>query len=240
MKILIVSATELEIRPLLSEIHFKKSSHNFAQGFSFGNHSIDILITGIGMVATAYCLGKALCNQQYGLALNIGLAGSFGDRYLDHGEPDIGLGKVAQVTSDRIVELGVEDADGFRSMKELGLMKERDCSFVCGNLKSTGANASLRSFLSTEVLKKIPKVSGITVNKLDAREKSINAIVKKYRPSVESMEGAAFMFACRREGIPCLQLRAISNFVGVRDKKEWNISLAVKNLNKAALDLLKF
>jgi len=56
--------------------------------------------------------------------------------------------------------------------------------------------------------------------------------VDKYNPAVESMEGAAFHYACLLEKIPFFQLRSISNYVEVRDKSKWKIPLAIQQLNE--------
>jgi futalosine hydrolase len=53
------------------------------------------------------------------------------------------------------------------------------------------------------------------------------------------MEGAAFFYACREAGVPCLQIRAVSNYVEKRNRDNWHIGLAIKNLNTFAMDLLK-
>lgn len=226
MKILIVAATELEIRPLLTEINFKNSANSLSQGFMFKGHSLDVLITGIGMIAAAYRLGKALANQQYDLAFNLGLAGSFEDQA--NGEsPAIAIGEVVHVTSDRLVELGIEQPGGFISFSELDFPPEGGCAFKSNELP-----------FACEALDALPKVSGVTVNKITADKEQIKRVVEQFHPAVESMEGAAFLYACQEEGLPCIQLRAASNYAGVRDKKEWNIPLAVRNLNKTALEVL--
>jgi futalosine hydrolase len=73
-------------------------------------------------------------------------------------------------------------------------------------------------------------VKGITVNTVHGNSASIKKVKKKFNPDIESMEGAAFFFACQNEKIPCLQIRAISNYVEKRNKKKWKMKLAVKNL----------
>ena len=66
---------------------------------------------------------------------------------------------------------------------------------------------------------------------------------KKYsirlNPKIESMEGAAFFYACRKAGVPFIQIRAVSNYVEKRNRDAWQIGLAVKNLNTFALELLE-
>jgi futalosine hydrolase len=82
-------------------------------------------------------------------------------------------------------------------------------------------------------------VKGITVNTVHGNLSSIKNAVKKFRPDIESMEGGAFLFVCKNEGIPCAQVRAISNFVEPRNKKNWNIPLAVENLNRKMIEILE-
>ncbi|HEY0610467.1 MAG TPA: hypothetical protein VGD35_12440, partial [Chitinophaga sp.] len=68
---------------------------------------------------------------------------------------------------------------------------------------------------------------------------SIERLEQKYAPDIESMEGAAFHFACLQEAVPFLQLRSISNYVEARDKSKWNIPLAVKQLNETLIALVE-
>jgi futalosine hydrolase len=61
MKTLVVAATELEISasiPTLIETN------------------TDYLVTGVGMVATAFSLGQHLSNNSYDLLINVGIAGT--------------------------------------------------------------------------------------------------------------------------------------------------------------------
>ena len=69
MKLLIVAATEAEIAPTLA--HFNLIGNSFIESERF-----DVVITGVGMVATAIALGQRL-NENYNLVLNVGIAGSF-------------------------------------------------------------------------------------------------------------------------------------------------------------------
>ena len=64
------------------------------------------------MTATAFALGRELATNQYDLAINLGIAGSF-DR-------NIALGEVVEVTDDRFSELGAEDDEAFLTIDEAG------------------------------------------------------------------------------------------------------------------------
>jgi futalosine hydrolase len=53
------------------------------------------------------------------------------------------------------------------------------------------------------------------------------------------MEGAAFFYACEEAQVEALQIRCISNYVEKRNRENWNLALAVKNLNDWLITSLK-
>ena len=53
---------------------------------------------------------------------------------------------------------------------------------------------------------------------------------------IENMEGAALFAMTQAEGVPCGEIRAISNYVG-EDRSEWDIDLALENLTYTILKL---
>ena len=213
MKILLVAATHTEIEPLLS--HLGKAD---AVTFYINSHQFTILVTGVGMVATAFNIGKHLAKNTYDLALNLGIAGSF--------DFNLTVGEVVLITEDVFAEQGAENGDDFISIDNLGFGKARQVP-------------QTDSSTISPKLGKLKKVQAITVNKVHGNELTISKTLSIYNASIESMEGAAFVYACNQFSIPCLQIRAISNFVERRNREKWNIGLAVKNLNKFALELFE-
>lgn len=216
MKILIAAATRFEIQPLLNQMEKCCNVDNKFINCKYKNLEIGFLITGVGMTATAYHTAKKL-TAEYDLALNTGICGSF-----NH---NLEIGTVVNVIEDCFSELGAEDGEVFLTLEELNLG---------GITKVLNSNFKI----SNPVIELLPKVNGITVNTVHGNEISIEKAVYKFHPIVESMEGAAFMFACETEGIPYIQVRSISNYVERRNKDTWNISLAIKNLNAKVLELL--
>lgn len=196
MKILIVAATRLEIMPFLNHHHL--ANNNFIQTAKF-----DTLITGVGMVATAFSLGAVL-NNSYELVLNVGIAGSFDKQYE--------IGTLVQITEDSISELGAEDHHNFIPIEGLGF-------------------GMSKFYSSSDINLNLPKVKGITVNTVHGNKESIQEVVLRFSPQVESMEGAAVFYACQQKNIPALQVRSISNLVEARNQCNWNIPLAVRRLN---------
>ena len=84
----------------------------------------------------------------------------------------------------------------------------------------------------------LKKVRGITTNKSHGRATSIAEIKSKFNAQVESMEGAVVLYVCSWFGIPCIQIRSISNFVEPRDSAQWNIPLALEKLNISIKEVL--
>lgn len=53
------------------------------------------------------------------------------------------------------------------------------------------------------------------------------------------MEGAALHYTCLLENIPFMQVRAISNYVGERDKSKWKMKEAIRNLNDSIIKIIE-
>ncbi len=223
MKILIVSATYLEIEPLLLQFRFEKEINQKLKSYTYSNHEIDVLIPGVGMTCTAYWMGKTLNSKLYDACINLGLAGSFGN--------DLTIGQTVHITSDRISELGAEDGESFLSLIDMDLIEDEDYTLNHGEMKNTIA-------LENQIIDALENVSAITVNTTHGDDTSIQKIRELFNPQVESMEGAAFFYACLLEGITCSQIRTISNKVEKRNKENWDIPLAVKNLCATGLQLI--
>jgi futalosine hydrolase len=220
MKILIVAATPYELAPL--KVHLTRNfDQSLAGGFAKNELEVYLNITGPGMTLTAYHLGLLFAHSAFDLAINAGIAGAF--------DKNLKLGEVVHVVSERFGDLGVEEAGGtFTGIHELGLIGPDEPPFLNGELLNSAALAF--DFL--------PKFSGLTVNKVHGTAASIAAIRNKYAAGVESMEGAAFFYACLSAEQPFLEIRAISNYVEPRNREAWNLPLAIGNLNNVLIELL--
>ena len=218
MRILIVAATQPEVEPLIQALGLQvKDEPDLFLPRHASVTNCSVLITGAGMVPTAFALGKHLPSNVYNLVINLGIAGSF-----NRAAP---LGSVLEITQDIFSELGAEDDERFISIEQLG--------FGAGIFEPTSAISYFTSKVNA------PKATAITVNKVHGNEASIAAVVARLSPQLESMEGAAFFYACRQLKVPCVQIRAVSNYIEKRNRDNWQIGLAVKNLNTFALDLIK-
>lgn len=224
MNILIVTATIAEVQPLVNALKILLTKTENCYITVYAGHTITILMTGVGMVATAYHLG-GIRRSDYDLALNTGIAGSF--------SRDLAIGELVNVTSDCFAELGADYGDKFISLNRLDFAKDGAETFF-------NEKGEIQNHTKTEnqLIGMLKTVRGITVNNVSGEQTRIKKIKNYFTPDIESMEGAAFFYACMKLGLPCFQLRTISNYIEPRNLSNWNIPLAISILNKKTLEII--
>jgi futalosine hydrolase len=223
MRIIIVTAVAMEVTPVLATLGHSPAGYSRLTRWAHAGHDVDVLLTGVGMVATAAWCSRAFAEQRYDVALNVGVCGSF-DRRLPPGT-------VVHVLRDRLAELGAEDGESFLSIAELGLLEPEDRPFGREELLNAAPPRS-------PVLDDLPAVSGITVNTVHGNERSIEQVARRFSPQVESMEGGAFMYACMIHDVTFAQVRAVSNVVEQRNREAWRMADAVERLGEVTLGIL--
>lgn len=214
MRILLTAATPGEISPVKEWLNQHKKQ--------FKQLKVSIHITGIGSNATTYSLTKELVKQRYSLVIQAGIAGSFSPDHLE---------KVFVVKQDVFADLGVWEDSSFKNMFDLSLLKLNEKPFKKGKLINPHKNLLQ--------LTKLKAVNAVTVNEISTRPKQIDWYKESFTPMLESMEGAALHYVCLMEDTPFLQLRSVSNLVGVRNKKKWKIGPAIHYLNAELIELLQ-
>ncbi|RYD78187.1 MAG: futalosine hydrolase [Sphingobacteriales bacterium] len=186
------------------------------------NTDTDVLITGVGVPAAMYHIQKKIQQKQYDCVLQAGIAGCFTN--------EIALGETVLIEKDCFADLGIFENNQLYSLFDTGFAKENEPPYTNGWL--VNKHSLIDKF-------SLPKCAAITINTVTENTKVINEYASKYNPVLESMEGAALHFICLMENIPFLQLRAVSNRVGERDKTKWDIKVAVHNLNNHLLEIVQ-
>jgi futalosine hydrolase len=223
MRILLVAATAMELGPVLATCGAGAVICSRVTRYAHGDHQVDVLLTGVGMVAASAWCSRVLTERRYDRALNVGVCGSF--------DPGFRPGSVVHVIRDRIAELGAEDGEQFLSLGDLGLLDQEERPFAGEELLNAAPPRSA-------TLERLPAVGGITVNTAHGCERSIERAVQRFAPQVESMEGAAFRYACLIHDVPFAQVRAVSNIVERRNRAAWRMADAIGNLGDVTIDLL--
>lgn len=173
-------------------------------------------------MTTAFTLGQIFRpDAPVNLAIQAGVGGAL-DRSLQ-------LGQVVNVVSDRTMDLGAEDRDGALLQPAAFGFPPAHPFREDGVLIPAGPSAILP----------YPTVAGGTVNRTTGSATSLQRIKTDFPDvQVESMEGAAFFYACISCEVAALQLRSISNYVEPRNRDAWNMPLAIANLNEAVQRVL--
>jgi futalosine hydrolase len=192
------------------------------QGLYMADEQLHILITGMGMLNTAAHLTLYSTKFERDFYINAGICGAFNRK--------LRIGDVVQISSETYGDFGVENDEAFQDFFDLGFIDAKTDAFQYGLCKPISHAFSAAISL--------PQVSSITVNKVHGNEQTIRIIQEKYKADTENMEGLAFYYVLQLINKPGIELRSISNYVEKRNKDNWNIELAVSNLNTELVRLI--
>ncbi|MER5517103.1 futalosine hydrolase [Streptomyces sp. NPDC002763] len=178
----------------------------------------DLLAAGVGpalaAAGTATALtAAALDGRPYALVVSAGIAGGF--------RPAAPVGSL--VVADEIIaaDLGAETADGFVPVTELGfgtVSHRPPDPLVRATAEATGARPGAVLTVST--------VTGSAARAAELHARHPHALA-------EAMEGFGVAEAAAAHGVPVLEIRAVSNPVGPRDRAAWRIADALAALTEA-------
>lgn len=208
--ILVVAATSKELIPFLDYYRSGRLSN------------VDVLITGIGLTATTYHLLRQIQLKKPDLIIQAGVAGCF--------DNNISLGSVLAVKQDTIADESVIELKKLKTIFDLKLVPQNKFPYSNGWLLNK--NKELAKL-------KLKKVKGISVNQITSSKQMIQFYQEQFNPTIESMEGAALHYVCMMEKISFIQIRSVSNYIGERNKKSWNMKESIVNLNKELIRLLE-
>ncbi len=215
MRITIVAAMELELAPARTKLH--------AEALKANGIELRYLYTGVGIMESTFAITREMDRFRPDLAIQAGIGGSF--------HRDFGLGAVVAVGEEVVGDVGVVEHESFQSIFDMGFADPHGHPFRSGILH----NPHDRILAATG----LPVVRGLTVNEISTDPAKMRMMMEKYHPVVESMEGAPFHYICLHEAIPFLQLRAVSNFTGERDRNNWDFKSSVHNLNEKLIELVQ-
>lgn len=176
----------------------------------------------MGPVNAALSLGRLLqLGSELRGVLNLGIAGSFDREALS-------LYQTVVVREEIWPEFGLRTADGVDPAElkyghgTLGGETVRD------RLQLDPESALVRMGISSTP--PWPQGRSLTVAGASGDPEQAEWYRRRYSPDLENMEGFALAWPCLKYGIPFAEVRCISNAVGARDKKDWDIRGAMAGL----------
>ncbi|MDX3415536.1 futalosine hydrolase [Streptomyces sp. MD20-1-1] len=176
-----------------------------------------LLAAGVGPAAAAASTAAALTaaaleGRPYGLVVCAGIGGGFA--------PDAPLGSLVVADAITAADLGAETPDGFLPVTELGfgtVTHHPPASLAEAVAAASGARTGTVLTVST--------VTGTA-----ARADALRA--RHPRALAEGMEGFGVAEAAAAQDVPVLEVRAVSNPVGPRDRAAWRIGDALAALTE--------
>jgi futalosine hydrolase len=222
VNIYIVSATQQEVAPSIAWCHqhfssMAATSTCFASFKTSTENEIHFFNHGVGAPGTIHSLTKLLATtSDISLLIQAGIAGVF--------EGKGSLEQVYNISSDCFADLGAQEADQFVPLTQMQLHTSYE--HLSANQWLLNIKQPYPAFFLG-----LPQAKGITVNTVTGTAATATLLNQSYNASTESMEGAALHLCALDANIPFVQLRAASNYVGVRDKSQWHMSAAIDQLN---------
>ncbi|MEV7673564.1 futalosine hydrolase [Streptomyces sp. NPDC088752] len=186
---------------------------------------VDVLVGGVGPAAVAAATGTALAHaaltgadrreRPYDLVVSAGIAGGF--------QPAAPPGSLVVSSAIVAADLGAETPDGYLAVEELGF--GRSVHPVPGALtgRVAAALASVGVPCAVAPVLTVSTVTGSARRAAELAERHPGA-------AAEAMEGFGVAEAAAAYGVPVVELRAVSNAVGPRDRAAWRVGEALEAL----------
>ncbi len=212
MKTLIITATSLEAKQIVDNLHFIKRSDTV---FSNTNYNCDILTTGVGLVATMFSMFTCVNIKEYDLLINLGTVGSFSE--------NLKIGELVNVNSDSFEDICIRD-----NGKKINVFNSKFNQHF-RNLINNGRIYNTSDY--PHFFHNLKKVSGTSVNIPEQNP------ISNYE--IESMEGAAFMLVCKHFKKNFIQIRGISNIILKTKRENWDFNTPINNYSDLTIDFLK-
>ncbi|MFE1801026.1 futalosine hydrolase [Streptomyces sp. NPDC059517] len=176
------------------------------------------LAGGVGPAAAAASTAAALTaaalgGEPYDLVVSAGIGGGF--------LPDAPVGSLVLADEITVADLGAETAQGFLPVTELGF----------GTVTHRPPNSLVREIAAVTGARQGSVLTVSTVTGSAARAVELRR--RHPRALAEAMEGFGVAEAAAAHGVPVLELRAVSNPVGPRDRAAWRIGEALTALTGA-------
>ncbi len=179
-------------------------------------HQLDFFVHEVGIFSSTIHL-STIDFKKYDFCIQLGIAGSYSKK--------IKLGDVLWVKEEKLGDFGAENNNEMLDIFELGLADK--------HIKSK--NKCLINPIKNNFLEQLIPANSITVNLCAGKKSTITLRKEKFNTTIENMEGYVFHYFCLKNKLPFVQFRSISNYIEIRNKANWQISLAIKNLHQTVI-----
>ncbi|GIO88744.1 Futalosine hydrolase [Paenibacillus faecis] len=215
-RVLIMTAVEAERNAVLRGLSRGGAASAPARD---GVPAFDVRLAGVGSaLAAAATAAELAADGGYELVVCAGIGGGFPGR--------APVGSLVVASDIVAADLGAETADGFAAVDELGF----------GSARVPVAEGLAARWTAALESAGLPVCSGpvLTLSTVTGTAATAELLAARVPgAAAEAMEGFGVAVAARRLGLPVLEIRAISNAVGPRQRELWKIGDALQALELA-------
>ena len=182
----------------------------------------DVLVVagGVGPAAAAAAAAYVIAVEDVTVLVSMGIAGAF----TDSGLP---LGGVAVASTIVAADLGAMSPERFLDLGAMGLD---------GGAAMTSDAALVAATRDRITRARLPFAVGpvLTLSTMTGTSARAAQLMGEHGAIAEAMEGAGVAHVAALHGVPTLEVRTISNRVGVRDRATWDVLGALSSLTRVA------
>jgi futalosine hydrolase len=187
----------------------------------------DVLVVagGVGPAAAAAAAAHVVATDDVGLLVSMGVAGGFASARLSHGD-------IAVASSIVAADLGAMSPERFLDLAALGL--DGGATVDC----PADLVAAARDRLAAAGLH-VAVGAVLTLSTMTGTTERAAELMGRHGAVAEAMEGAGVAHVASLHDLPVLEVRSISNEVGLRDRTSWDLVTALTALGTAAGAVLR-
>lgn len=240
LEVLLLSATAFEQDFLAARLDEKVEQQVAGRPWRRGRlagREVLLVQGGIGAVNTAHALTCVLQLHQPALVLQAGIGGAYP-------AAGLGVGDLALASEENYGDLGVRTPAGWQSAELIGIpiLQQQESFFNRFPLDPEQVARAEQTLLKNTWEDGAPALrSGpfVTVQECSGLSSLGEERRARFSGLCENMEGAAAAHLCRLYQVPFLEVRGISNLVEDRRREGWDLPLASRRAQEAALALVK-
>ena len=222
----VVAATPVESETICKELNLTevlKRGHLSVRSGDCDGVRVFVAVSGVGKANAAVASTILVTQFQVEHLFSVGIAGAYPDSGLEPGD-------VAIATSETYADEGCLSQDGWLDMEALGrpLVEVDEACFY-------------QSFpLFTPKGVKLPAGPFLTLSTVTGTREASQELMRRFPQALcETMEGAAVAHVATILGVPCTEVRGVSNMVGPRDRASWLVEEAAEKAQREVLKLIK-
>lgn len=234
--ILILSAVPRELELLLTALEGSRTNERgiypATEGF-LGETRLVCCAGGVGK-ANAAAAATALIEQyRPGLLIIAGCGGAY---------PGSGLavGDLAVASDELFADEGVETPDGWLDLRGMQLPLYTQKSHQYYNTIPLSRHAAEKAMqLADTHGVRLVRGRFLTVSSCSGTRARGLELSRRHQAICENMEGAASALIALRYGVPCMEIRGISNLVEDRDLSRWDLPRALEAVQRFVIKIVE-